>query len=1721
MLKRARVGATNANGSDASLEPSHDAIQDRRRKRLKKIAQRVLSRTAVVLPTKSAGKTAEDLNNVRSYQRDLFERAKRQNLVVCLPTGSGKTLVAALLLQHVWQAELASFPKSLRPSTDNPEAGSLDPKPSCSPAGNGQTTSLIGPPRRGRVSFFLVNLVPLVHQQANVIAACSDLRVGKLYGELKADILERNVCIDTWRAPEWDQLLRAYDVVVATAQCLLDALAHAYVRITDINLLIFDEAHHALNSHPYARIMLYYRLADRRKRPKILGLTASPIFSTGDYAQASALLEQTLDAAIATAPQQSQVDLQSIVNRPEIFVAEYDPLDECAFAPTPLSALMQKECEKLSDDFAKSVWPTIEYSLANHGPLMTDLIWHGSTQGFHARAQRWKDRTRKHSAKHALVDVDCTWAAEAQTLLVKELRASQLCSNAELNRAMVSLVRKQPALPETFGIGPHNCSSKVLRLVEVLRCFGSTPSARSAFCGIIFVQRRQTAASLAELLRRIPELDYLKPEWLIGHDDSNGPAMDWQEQVEVLDRFRRRAPTNLLVATSVAEEGIDIQAANVVIRFDLFARHSSFLQSKGRARSKDSRFVILAERNNWHHYRLIASAMLVEMGRGDWLVKLAEKTETQPLPEKEEDELGVEHFLDEPTTGARLYAQDAARIVTHYVAYLRTEEASANIKPEFKILVQVLDNARKYQCHLRLPANSKVREVMTELWSTKKGAKRMAALEACRQLRQLEALDEHLMPRQPYGRKWDAAKADKAKAALKPPTRAPLRMLHFGIKGFQGWKTMPPLAHAVSGPEYNTRADHFWGFATLLPLERLGQDRYRSLFLVTSQPLPSTALIRLHMEDGLVDLGQVEPAVPIELDPGQFEAAQRFTAILFSWIMRKQQRIDARSVFLILPATSSHIDPAPLAVEGRGIDWASARNVASGLIRNASDIPAEEMLDTMVIDRRDLITPGSFAVEGIRCDLTPFSAPPSGSKEAEQGSVSYYDAFCKMRARFSRAEIPAPPSDQALLSVRLMSRWRNNLLPFAADGKERNPASRLIIPSFFQTHPLSTSVARSGLLLPSLLYRYDDLLLTRHCHASLFSSLLLPEDLLLQALTPPSRISGYNYETLEFYGDTVLKLLAACQVFTTRLHETEGELHVASRDILVNSRLEEHAMRLKLWRWVRFSDKWMRRSAFSIPGWQDEDKDEDEGEDRDPVERSRYAAALERASRGQALGLATSSDETSTDDSQDGSDLVAARRIKRPTHHRIDVGPNTPLNDRDIVGCKTLSDIVEAILGAALFHGGLPCTLAAARALSILPPHVTSAASFAAQLSALSQTAAVAEDWRSRVDLSALAHLQTLFAYEFRKPHLALEAFTHPSLLASVLPSYQRLEYLGDALLDFFVVEKLRREHPDLDQGELTALKSNMVSNATLAALCEVLDLSAYISSHSAVLAEAMATYVDAVRRRRVAEEERYDREGAAAASQYWWTVAYPKAVADVVESSLGAVLVDAGFEVEPAQRVFDRTYWPFLKKWCSRSMAAIANIKVLARLMVQDRGGRCRRWGLEVVFLSLREVYSSFQLDGRDGKDDKSVGKGGEQMEVDNDDSEAGDEVKTVARCRIWSHGRVVAEATERIRSARGWCVLVEAQREAELPENRCGHGQGDSHDEGHEEGGGGRVSMATLNDVIRTMRWARPFGVSASFGWIQARHPPKLEDVGRCWCVDVAEGGVEAEEEEEEKEE
>src|SRR5579859_4830967 len=88
-----------------------------------------------------------------------------------------------------------------------------------------------------------------------------------------------------------------------------------------------------------------------------------------------------------------------------------------------------------------------------------------------------------------------------------------------------------------------------------------------------------------------------------------------------------------------------------------------------------------------------------------------------------------------------------------------------------------------------------------------------------------------------------------------------------------------------------------------------------------------------------------------------------------------------------------------------------------------------------------------------------------------------------------------------------------------------------------------------------------------------------------------------------------------------------------------------------------------------------------------------------------------------------------------------------------------------------------------------------------------------------------LEECQKGIGYTFRQPELLRAALTHASGADTRLASNERLEFLGDAVLGLITVEQLYLRFPDYQEGDLTKIKSVVVSRRTCARLSRLLNL--------------------------------------------------------------------------------------------------------------------------------------------------------------------------------------------------------------------------------------------------------------------------------------------------------
>jgi ribonuclease-3 len=121
------------------------------------------------------------------------------------------------------------------------------------------------------------------------------------------------------------------------------------------------------------------------------------------------------------------------------------------------------------------------------------------------------------------------------------------------------------------------------------------------------------------------------------------------------------------------------------------------------------------------------------------------------------------------------------------------------------------------------------------------------------------------------------------------------------------------------------------------------------------------------------------------------------------------------------------------------------------------------------------------------------------------------------------------------------------------------------------------------------------------------------------------------------------------------------------------------------------------------------------------------------------------------------------------------------------------------------------------------------------------------QDLSTNHEAEILEECQTAIGYRFRQPDLLRSALTHASGANTRLASNERMEFLGDSVLGLITCEQLYLRFPDYQEGDLTKVKSVVVSRRTCARFSKVLNLGDYLflgkgmHLHTAVPASLLA----------------------------------------------------------------------------------------------------------------------------------------------------------------------------------------------------------------------------------------------------------------------------------------
>ncbi|KIK15716.1 hypothetical protein PISMIDRAFT_292156 [Pisolithus microcarpus 441] len=1333
----------------------------------------------------------------RKYQEEIFIRAQSSNIIAALDTGSGKTYISVLLIKWI----------------------------------------VLQPHARGKVVVFLVPKVALVEQQAAFITSQTPLRVRKFHGRLDLELSDR---------ANWKAAFEGADVVVMTAQIFLNVLTHSHWSIDRVSLIIFDECHHTRKNHAYNGIMREYFQADPAERPKIFGMTASPIWNPKDAEGSLQTLERNLNATVIAVREHVSELLENSPRPVELIKEYYPPPDHYLYLnPNLWDTLSYFRSNDVDIPWDKLL---MKYHVTRNslGPYCADLfIYHDLrpriSQILYQIESSWKEKLGDPLTLYggenygtAPMDVDDVVNVPKPHIPVdlEQIDAiltdfqpwfdpsppshssSPLPSSSSPPTPSSTIMSPTPTvltshqLPAVQSTVPITvplawCSPKVKALTEVLLEYYT-----STFHGIVFVEQRQVATCLAKILGNVPELrGKIRCAELVGHGGGHGSGrhnsgsggtrgkaavsvradvkgMGLARQQDTVKMFRD-GELNLLIATSVAEEGLDFPACDLVIRFDPLHHMVGYVQSRGRARTKSSSFVIMVQAGHTAHlsrYTMFQSSE-PELKR----VYQSREGPTRPaspgtssdseegeLEEDDPEDLAVRERYIVSSTGAVLTYGSAIGLINYLCSLIPHDAYTPPPMPKY---------SGDYAAVLELPASLPL-PIDKLVYrgpprNSKREAKRAVAFLAVKTLHKLDVFDDYLLP-------------------------------ITGSKGRSEYDADGRRLMDVSAiPEIlDVQVQEPWTLGPRLRMHVITIDGVDAAGLVTGTELPA---LELMSEGHTISLRCTDELV--------FDADEELEKLRMLddytkagiWFCVTGRPITRLMTCFVVPLT-----------EHNCIDFEAMQRVIDEPhgTYDWTGVTDADYDHLMVMNCNQYGR--ALILHNIRKDLTARSVPPPGSREATH--ATYEDYFVEHWTRKNREAYV--PIDCPLIEV--------HSLPRRPSGLYR-PMGRLLDADALRTHSapvgsiapqgacrrthFSEGVYQAFLFLPRLCRRATDLYRAREARFQLGLP-PIADDLLIESTALPTTNAKWNNQRLETLGDSVLKLITTVHIMNKYPHRHEGQLSQLRQSSVSNRTLLARAKEIGLERFLTSEGQNVHVWRYTVP----------EGEDVLSHMLNSYHAVQRSFPR------------------------------------------------------RSLQDCMEATLGAAFLTGGVEMALHAGGALGM---SVGSTVPWSVRFSRRPESSPVPP---------LFLELEAVMGYEFHRGDLLVEAVTHPSFATSSGASYQRMEFLGDAVIDLVVMRHLFQKFPNATSGQLSAARSRAVCGPTLASIAvKRLGLHKHLLINNAELSTAINRHVPLLE---MLMPDDVIVKG--------WKYDPPKALSDVLESLIGAVLIDSAYNFERTAAVVE-----------------------------------------------------------------------------------------------------------------------------------------------------------------------------------------------------------------------
>lgn len=564
-----------------------------------------------------------NLGPIRDYQFNIVKNGLFHNTLVALPTGLGKTFIAATVILNFYR-------------------WTKDAK-----------------------MIFVAPTKPLVSQQVEAcftIAGIPRSETTLLTGDTAPAL----------RAAEW----ASKRLFFMTPQTLQNDLSKGYADPKSIVLIVIDEAHRATGDYAYVKVIGFIRRFTKSFR--VLALTATP----GSTVEGVQDVINNLGVSHVEIRTEDSLDIRQYVHGREVERFTLDPSVEIKFVQERLSKALKPFCEKLDQ---QRIWYGRDpMSLTMFGLLKARQEWVAGpamhlNQGtkFMIMAVFAVLQSVAHAIKllnfHGIKPFHDSMA-EFRTTTEKDEKGSkyrkQLVRDPDFQELMLTVERWLQE--DSFESHPKIGFLKERLNTHFQDNIGSNTRA------IVFSEYRDSAEEIVRTLNRCSP--NIKAAIFVGQADSKrSTGMKQKQQIEAIEKFKAGA-FNVLVATSIGEEGLDIGQVDLIICYDASSSPIRMLQRMGRTGRKRAGHVILllmrgkeeekfaeAQNNYTHIQKLISDGSQFEF-RFDMSERILPR-DAKPEVERRFVEIPVENTQDvslpEPRKGGAARAKKAPKKKFH------------------------------------------------------------------------------------------------------------------------------------------------------------------------------------------------------------------------------------------------------------------------------------------------------------------------------------------------------------------------------------------------------------------------------------------------------------------------------------------------------------------------------------------------------------------------------------------------------------------------------------------------------------------------------------------------------------------------------------------------------------------------------------------------------------------------------------------------------------------------------------------------------------------------------------------------------------------------------------------------------------------------------------------------------------------------------------------------